>query len=229
MSFGVPIRPSGIVEAIASSCPAVFSTSSKASVATGPGATVLTRMFGANSNARVSLRLFMPAFAAAYGPVNGEPRVPAPELILTMELPGFIRFAAALHPWNAEVRLSSSCARKTSSGVSTNALVVFSSEPPTLLTQISIRPNRSIARSASSSEKSRISPAAINAERPRLSTPAAVTSRSLRRRALITTSHPASARVHAIARPIPWPEPVTTATRPVRSNRSSMLDDMPTQ
>ena len=45
--------------------------------------------------------------------------------------------------------------------------VVFSSEPPTLLTQMSIRPNRSIVWSARSSERSRMSPATISAFRPR--------------------------------------------------------------
>ena len=64
------------------------STSANASVATGPGATVLTRMSGASSSARVSLRLFIPALAAAYGPVNGDPRIPAPELMFTIAPPG---------------------------------------------------------------------------------------------------------------------------------------------
>ena len=98
MSSGVPIRPSGIVAAIASCWPSVPSTSENASVATGPGATVLTRMSGASSSASVSVRLFIPAFAAAYGPVYGDPRIPAPELMLTIEPPGCIRFAAALAP-----------------------------------------------------------------------------------------------------------------------------------
>ena len=73
--------------------------------------------------------------------MNGDPRIPAPELMLTIELPGRIRLAAALHPWNAEVRLSSNCERKISSGVSISVRVVFSSDPPTLFTQMSRRPN----------------------------------------------------------------------------------------
>ena len=96
--IGGPIRPSGIVAATASSSPLVLRPYSKASVATGPGATVLTRMCGASSSASVSLRLFSAALAAAYGPVRGEPRVPAPELMLMMELPDHMRVAAALHP-----------------------------------------------------------------------------------------------------------------------------------
>ncbi len=44
--------------------------------------------------------------------------------------------------------MSSSCERKISSGVSISVRVVFSSDPPTLFTQMSMRPNRSIVRSA---------------------------------------------------------------------------------
>ena len=58
---------------------------------------------------------------------------------------------------------------------------------------------------------------------PRATTPSAVSSRLLLRRALTTTSHPASAIPHAIARPIPKPDPVTTATRSSIRNRSSRL------
>ena len=49
----------------------------KASVMTGPGDTAFTRMpFGPSSSARVSVRFSIPALAAAYGPVRGDPRVP---------------------------------------------------------------------------------------------------------------------------------------------------------
>ena len=41
-----------------------------------------------------------------------------------------------------------------------------------------------------------------------------------RRRLETTTRAPASASVSAMARPIPLDDPVTTATRPRRSNRS---------
>ena len=77
-------------------------------MAIGPGATAFTLMSGANSSASVSVRLFIAALAAAYGPVNGDPRMPAPELMFTIAPPGPIRFAAALQPWNAVVRFSSS-------------------------------------------------------------------------------------------------------------------------
>jgi hypothetical protein len=157
----------------------------------------------ASSSASVCVRLISPAFAAAYGPVHGEPRVPAPEVMLTMAPPSFIRPAAARHPWNADVRLSSSWARKTSSGVSTSVRTSFSSDPPTLLTHTSSRPSSVTARSASVSEKSRTSPSTITARRPRAAIPSAVASRSSRRRALTTTSQPASASAHAIARPMP--------------------------
>ena len=154
----------------------------------------------------------MPAFAAAYGPVRGEPRMPAPDAMLMMTPPAAIRLAAALAPWKAEVRLSSSWARQISSGVSASSRTVFSSEPPTLLTHTSRRPNSSIVERASRSERSRMSPPTTSGRRPRLDTPAAVTPRSAARRAFTTTSHPASASPHAIARPMPRPEPVTTAT-----------------
>ena len=68
-----------------------------------------------------------------------------------------------------------------------------------------------------------MSPSAISARPPRSTTPVAVISRSARRRALTTTSQPASASPHAIARPMPWPEPVTTATRPSIRNESRRL------
>ena len=54
----------------------------------GPGDTALTRMpRGASSSASVWVRLIMPALAAAYGPVRGEPRVPAPDEMLTITPP----------------------------------------------------------------------------------------------------------------------------------------------
>ena len=99
-------------------------------MATGPGDTALTRIpRGASSRARVWVRLSMPALAAAYGPVRGEPRVPAPDEMLMITPPAAMRLAAALAPWNADVRLSSSWARQISSGVSTSSRTVFSSEP----------------------------------------------------------------------------------------------------
>ena len=129
------------------------STSRNASVMTGPGDTALTRMpRGPSSSASVSVMLSIPALAAAYGPVRGEPRVPAPDAMLTMTPPGPMRAAAAFAPWNAVVRLSSSCERKTSSGVSLSSRTVFSSEPPTLFTQTSRRPSSATVRSASCSE-----------------------------------------------------------------------------
>ena len=117
--------------------------------------------------------------AAAYGPVRGEPRVPAPDAMLMITPPAAIRLAAALAPWNADVRLSSSWARQISSGVSTSSRTVFSSEPPTLLTHTSRRPNsstRAIGQLARRSRGCRRRRSA--ARRPRSTTPAAVTSRS---------------------------------------------------
>ena len=49
-------------------------------------------------------------------------------------------------PWNADVRLSSSCDRQISSGVSTSSRTVFSSDPPTLLTHTSSRPSSATVR-----------------------------------------------------------------------------------
>ncbi len=92
MSSGVPRRPSGIVACSSSSRSETPSTSRKASVATGPGDTALTRMpRGASSSASVWVRLSMPALAAAYGPVRGEPRVPAPDEMLMITPPAVMR------------------------------------------------------------------------------------------------------------------------------------------
>ena len=65
-----------------------------------------------------------------------------------------------------------------------------------------------------------MSPSTTSACRPRSAMPSAVCSRSSTRRALIATSQPKSASPQAMARPIPWPDPVTTATRSVMSNAS---------
>src|SRR6266542_3015935 len=58
-----------------------------------------------------------------------------------------------------------------------------------------------------------------NVRRPRASMSAATASTSAARRAVATTSAPASARPSARTRPIPLVPPTTTATRPSRSKR----------
>ncbi len=111
-------------------------------------------------------------------PVYGEPRVPAPEVMFTIAPPAGMCRAAALQPWNADVRLSSVCARNVSSSVSTSSWTFLSSEPPTLLTHTSMPPSSDTVRSASVSEKSRMSAGATSTRQPRSRMPLAVISRS---------------------------------------------------
>ena len=126
-----------------------------------------------------------------------------------------IRFAAALHPWNAVVRLSSSCERNTSSGVSMSASVVLSSDPPTLFTHTSSRP-KVVDRSVGD-RLGQIAHVAVDDQRPAPEgfdgSPPSARDRA-RRRALIDDV--AAARRRARPRSpgrCPARPPVTTATR----------------
>ena len=72
MSSGVPQRSSGSLMYSFSSASrsgvCIFMESMKFSVGIGPGATALTRIFGASSREKVAVRLFTAAFDAPYGP-----------------------------------------------------------------------------------------------------------------------------------------------------------------
>src|SRR6476619_746692 len=88
--------------------------------------------------------------------------------------------------------------------------------PAALLTRQSIRPNVSTAAcmSASTWSGSRTSVGAASAVPPLLSMSAAVSARGSARRPATTTAAPSRENSSAIARPMPLPPPVTTATCP---------------
>src|SRR6478736_1986727 len=93
---------------------------------------------------------------------------------------------------------------------------------PALLTRTSMRPNSSYAAStrASISFHRPTWQTCASARRPARRTSAAASSQASCLRLATTTSAPACASVRTIARPRPRVPPVTSATRPVRSNRS---------
>jgi hypothetical protein len=93
MSSGVPIRPNGTVSIRPGRSASVnCSTSKNDSVATMPGEIAFTRMpRGATSAAIVAVRFSSAAFAAAYGPVLGAARMPAPDATLMIAPPRAIR------------------------------------------------------------------------------------------------------------------------------------------
>ncbi len=85
---------------------------------------------------------------------------------------------------------------------------------PALLTQVSIRPNRATAASASrsTSERSATSRATARASPPSALIRAAASSRACPLRAARTTLAPRLAAVSAVARPMPDDAPVITIT-----------------
>ena len=154
-------------------------------MATGPGETALTRIpRGASSRASVWVRLSMPALAAAYGPVRGEPRVPAPDEMLMITPPdghaGGRRLGALERRREVELELGA----------------------PDVVGRVDQLADRLLVRSAdvvdphveaaelgdvrSASSLGEVADVGVGDQRspPALETPAAVTSRSARRRAL---------------------------------------------
>ena len=88
--------------------------------------------------------------------------------------------------------------------------------PAALLTRQSTRPNRSTAAAtiASTWSGSRTSVGCAAARPPAASISATVSSSGSGRRPATTTDAPSRANSWAMARPIPLPPPVTSATRP---------------
>ena len=94
---------------------------------------------------------------------------------------------------------------------------------PALLTRMSTGPSSrsAVATIASTSEETDTSVGMATDRRPSARISSATESISERVRAATATSAPDSARVEAIARPIPRPPPVTRATRPLSENSGS--------
>src|SRR5438105_2267635 len=124
------------------------------------------------------------------------------------------RKAVVTLKWNASSKLRS-LVRTASRG----------SQPPALLTRMSMRPSSWVVASTKRSSwlRSVTSQGKARARRPRARTRSAVASISLWVRAAQTTSAPASARASAEPAPIPRPAPVTTATRPSTRKRSRIM------
>ena len=90
---------------------------------------------------------------------------------------------------------------------------------PAILPRKSTRPNSESTRLKSSAMASGLETSVFStiARRPCRRTSLAVASAPSRFRSTSTRSAPASDKARAVARPMPWAAPETTATRPVRS------------
>ncbi len=94
--------------------------------------------------------------------------------------------------------------------------------PPALLTSVSTRPHSATTSPTHevTASRSRTSRVRASAGRPVAATAAAVSSRASSFLSHIATVAPKRASSSALARPMPWPTPVTSATRSV-----SRIDD----
>ena len=123
MSSGDPHLLSGIgiyfFNSFSLSSVCMFIESLKFSVGIGPGAIALTLILGANSNARVAVKLLTAALEAPYGPFYKFPRIFFDELedILIIAPPSFIFLAAVTQPLKTAVKLRFICASNSSKEV----------------------------------------------------------------------------------------------------------------
>src|SRR5687768_2634039 len=105
-----------------------------------PAVTQFTRTLGANSAAKLSVRLMRPALAAPYAAVPGEGRIPHSDEMLTIDPPASWSCITSLARWvtsSGEIRLRVMMALENrGEAVAADA----GGEPPALFTTASSRP-----------------------------------------------------------------------------------------
>ncbi len=233
-SSAPPNRPRGIFSSNAPPCFA--STAFDISLGNQPGASALTRMprephFEARSRVKVIRPPLLVLYPIASSPVP-MPRRPAIDAMLRIDPrpAASITRPAAWENRKLPVRLVSSTLVQSGRAISSAGAP---QEVPALLTRKSIRPNRSIvaATVASTLSGSFTSQASARTSAPPARSSSAACSHRGSLRAHKTRRAPASASPSAICRPSPTEPPVTTATRPVRSNseRTSIPAPSPTE
>jgi hypothetical protein len=192
--------------------------SSVISLRKNPGATVLTRMrWRAHWTASSLVSPDRPALLAAYD-ACGMPGMPTSPLIdetftIAPRPAATMCGCTAWASRNGATRLSSSVPRTTSTGSSSAGWTPRMA--PAAFTRISGPPSRSATSGTSASSAAASTRSQATARPP---TSPASDSRRSRRRATTATRAPADARARATAAPRPDDAPVTTATRPARSN-----------
>src|SRR6266540_1279081 len=134
------------------------------------------------------------------------------ELTLTMRPPGRRRYGRTAHAIRKlPFRFAPTTSSQTRSARSSGAPSSMPPVPPALLTSTSmVGPTSAVTQSRAACTSSR---RLTSACRQRIRSSRAVCSSTSARRPRITTWSPRSARAAAIARPMPVPPPVTTATR----------------
>src|SRR4051794_13233969 len=166
-----------------------------------------------------------PCLVAEYVALPGSGTRPTPEATFTRwpDRLGSIRAKASFEPIVVPKRFTSISRLVTSSGSSWKGPI---QSMPALLTITASGPCRSSAASRNLAKLSRSAMSSATAKAPSPISPA-TSSAAARSTSPIATRAPAPARRSAIARPIPWPPPVTAADAPASSGtrlREPVLD-----
>ena len=221
MSAGRPTRCIGVLSSSCARTASSESTCASASVSIPPTSMALTRIFGASSGAIARVIIDSAALAVAYAVKHGCTMLAERDEMLTIAPPPAATMCGttSLLRRNADVTLKRKAISNDRSLVAVNAL---GSDPPALLSRMSMRPNSSTTRATrcSSCSVTVTSVATAIARLPIVRTSAAIASMSAWVRAAHATSAPASANARAQPAPMPLPAPVTIATRPSSRNWS---------
>src|SRR5512143_2102611 len=230
-SSGCPQRPIGVRSLMnrnrSGSCRSVATRGVSKYV--GPMAFTWT-LCGAHSMAITFVIWLIPPLLQAYASWLFIPTAPKIEETL-MTFPRFSRIMCGATAWATRKYPFRLVSRTRSHSSSDRSRVVLRTFTPALFTRTSIFPKDATTASTArpTLSRRRTSIGNVSARTPSASAPARVSRSPSASRAHSARSHPAFASPIAIARPSPFEAPVTSAARPVRSNRSLAIKALPTR